>query len=583
MVLRRFSMERILKRAKSLGALFLAVVLLAQCGTEAEDGVADTPDYRTVLTAGGGITVPAGDTAKEISFTGARGLKLSKADFGVTGGGAVGGVSVADDNVTITVTFKPNESSSAKVYNVVVASISTIARGDASVKIIHLGTDGSEDPRIVLTVGGPVEVSAEVQTVTVTFTAGEALTFTPEPGDFTVAGGGTVSEVNVDGDTVTVTVDFPKNNTNSPRNYTVSIAKDSEIVRGSGSVTITQWGADLQASTLYVSKDGNDENDGLSSTTPFATLAHAYAAALTDYPGVDTITVLSDLDAGNSPMTLDGGGKTVPEITITGNGRLLRTSENSSENVSPYYGSSVVKVIGGAEVTFSNIKIDGTSSFHRALYIEGAKVTLEAGAHLVGRVIYYHINGSSSRGGGVYITTNGALTMEAGSKIEGEAITLYNCQYLFLSGGGVYLDKNGTFTMNGGTVSGTAAYGGGVFSDGEFTMDGGEISGSTNPTMNITPSYGGGVYVGSGGEFTMSNGIISGNTAMGNGGGVYVDGNGTFNMTSGTIYGSNEFGNDASGKLLKNTAKAKSDDRGDAYRTSGGQYSNDTTYKYPAD
>jgi hypothetical protein len=81
-----------------------------------------------MLTAGvSQVTVVAGDTeTAEVFFTGAEGLKLTKTDFGVTGGGAIDSVSVDGDRVTIIVTFEKNESSSAKVYNVVVSSTSTI-------------------------------------------------------------------------------------------------------------------------------------------------------------------------------------------------------------------------------------------------------------------------------------------------------------------------------------------------------------------------------------------------------------------------------------------------------------------------
>jgi hypothetical protein len=621
------------KSKKRCGLLLMAVTigfLLVQCSEEADGGADGNSDGRAVLTAGvSTITIEADEeatnnTTKVVFFTGAAGLEqLTSADFGVTGGGAVGDVSVDGDRVTLIITFKANPPS-AKVYNVVIASTSEIVKGDANVKVIHLGTDGSS--RIILTAGGPVEVSAEVQTAEVTFTAGEALTFTPELEDFTVAGGGTVTGVSVDGDTVTVTVGFPKNNIDSPRNYTVSVAEDSEIVRGSGSVTITQLGADLQASTLYVSSDGDDEENDGQPDRPFKTLAHAYTAALTR-PAVQTIAVLSDLDLTVDlgwdddavvPMELNADGGTPQEITIkSDNGQRTLTRSSGSND-------AVVKVTGGAQVVFSNITIDGKNNIskgsvrNRALYIEGpaTEVTLATGAYLVGKIMS---DGEGSLNGGAVYVKSGTLTMNVNSKIEGEALS---DPYEVFYGGGVYLEAAGRFTMNGGTVRGRAPYGGGIFSMGTFTMNNGEISGCTNPLVYVI-SYGTGVYVGggtfdmtggtikdnilnvdsngyyggngggvyvrSGGEFTMSGrSVISGNKAergdyggVGYGGGVYVESGGTFTMDSGSIiYGSNESGVDDFGKPLKNTATAADDNRGDAYRTNGGQHSNDTITSY---
>jgi hypothetical protein len=249
---RRFMMKSILKRTKRCGLLVMAAAigfLLAQCGMGAEDAAVSTPDYRTVLTADGTITVPAADMAAAVFFTGAAGLSLNEEDFAVTDGGAIDRVSVADDVVTIIVTFKKNESLAAKIYNVVIASTSQIVGGDASVKIIHLGTSGSQYSCVALAAGSVVAVLATETTAVVTWTGEElaatlaAAGFTLAATDFTVTGDGvTVNGVSVAGDTATVTVGFPLNETTAAKTYTVSVAEDSEIVTGNGNVTITQAG-----------------------------------------------------------------------------------------------------------------------------------------------------------------------------------------------------------------------------------------------------------------------------------------------------------------------------------------------------
>ena len=138
--------------------------------------------------------------------------------------------------------------------------------------------------------------------------------------------------------------------------------------------------------------------------------------------------------------------------------------------------------------------------------------------------------------------------------------------------------KGGNFTMNGGTIIGGFNRGVSV-SDGTFTMNGGNILGnyyngvlvdygSTFTMTGGTISYNiggagisgtGGVYVGSGGTFTMSGGEISHNTAgtelsPGFGGGVFVSDRGTFNLYGNPTIANNTNGaNKASNICLKDT------------------------------
>ena len=143
--------------------------------------------------------------------------------------------------------------------------------------------------------------------------------------------------------------------------------------------------------------------------------------------------------------------------------------------------------------------------------------TLPAGGVITG--------GNAMRGGGVYISTNGSMTMNGG--------TIANCSAE--NGGGV-ATYNGSFTMNGGTIKNCTATnsdynfgGGGVYvaSTCSMTMNGGTIENCSSTTT------GGGVF--SKGNFSMSgNAIIRGCSAK-IVGGVNLDDGHTFTMTGGTI------------------------------------------------
>lgn len=89
-----------------------------------------------------------------------------------------------------------------------------------------------------------------------------------------------------------------------------------------------------------------------------------------------------------------------------------------------------------------------------------------------------HID-SNGNGAGVYVESNGSVTMNGG------AISNNGARY----GAAVYL-SGGTFTMEGGNISNNACLNGSVISDdGRFVWNGGTISGNKNGTAD-----GGGVF-----------------------------------------------------------------------------------------
>jgi hypothetical protein len=338
---------------------------------------------------------------------------------------------------------------------------------------------------------------------------------------------------------------------------------------------------------------GNDIYTGTTAAVAFKTLQTALDAPFL----LGRKTIL--LEGG---VTINGG-----EVTINGDdqGKGYKTIITRPDGKN----DAVIRVTGGAAVTFTNVTIDGKyndSVYHPGLSITGAgtKVTLGAGTVVTGR------NGASGGGisagagttlvmkagsavkdstgnyaGGIY-ANGAAVMMEDGSVVEGNTANYY--------GGGVYLIGSSTLTMDGNAkisdntavrtgggvlmedstlkIGGTAEIsgnksaedGGGIGSAGNAVV---EMSGDAKISGNKAP-VAGGVTVWNM-NFTMTGGTFSGNQATaGKGGGVYVYGTASgatasiFTMTGGTIYGSN-----ASSETLRNTATG---DGAALYKEEGG-------------
>jgi hypothetical protein len=267
--------------------------------------------------------------------------------------------------------------------------------------------------------------------------------------------------------------------------------------------------------SFYVSGGGNDADDG-TSTTPFKTLAKAYAAALGDSER-KRIVVLSDLSEPGlvtlSPPTVNGS----EDILIEGMDRESRPKIERSTGAN----DSVLAITNKAQITFMNIIINGliapmstdANANNRALYISGSgtKVTLENGTVITGKKMIVNGANVSHTGSGIMVRDSAVLVMNEGSAVTG------CCGEV---GGGITV-YNGRFTMNGGEIS-----------------------------NNTITEYGGGLYLFQA-TATMNGGSIRGNTAGGKGGGVYIETNSSaFTMTGGIIYGSDDI--DGS---MKNTAK----------------------------
>ena len=253
--------------------LILAAVLLG-CPTPTNDY--SVKKVAVELTAGQPVTVDAEDTSAGVTFTGANGLSLTAADFTVSVGAVIGGVSVDGDTATVTVTFEANtDTVNEKIYTVGIAPNRPAVKGSATVSITqgYLG-----DTRKALTAGTALTAAAGDTSAAVAFTGATGLTTVGgavnlEPADFTATIGATISGVSVTGDTATVTVSFAENTDITAKIYTIGISSASTLVKGGGTVTITQAAREALRSYYVSASGGDDGNAGTSEAAPWKTIA----------------------------------------------------------------------------------------------------------------------------------------------------------------------------------------------------------------------------------------------------------------------------------------------------------------------
>ena len=276
-----------------------------------------------------------------------------------------------------------------------------------------------------------------------------------------------------------------------------------------------------------------------------AALALGVGAGAADFStGWDEVT--------NSTTTLESGKQyylnndvTVSQtITVSGtvtldlNGHVLQYKNDSTNG-------SVIKVESGGHLTIQDSCKDDTTAVHKfdttnvlwVLNETNGTETIQGGVITGGTGTQWD---QYYRGGGVYVTPGGTLTMNGGSIVGCSANTYTKSDLSF--GGGVYLgssiDSNvGTFTMNGGSIIGCIAGAGGggvcVISGCNFAMNTGAS------IRSCTAAMGGGVYNSIGiddllGTFTLNGGMIQSCKATGRGGGG-VSNSGEFLMQNGSL------------------------------------------------
>ena len=278
---------------------------------------------------------------------------------------------------------------------------------------------------------------------------------------------------------------------------------DYSIVKYNGAVCLSD------AETKYEADSG----------TKLGTFVAALAA-VNNSAGGGTITLLKDIDGRNAvfeddsfqpqPITFSSDDETRSFI-LDLNGKTI-----NRELRTPTTDGSVIRIKGGT------------------LTIKDSSATKSDGTGGTGKITG---GNSSNTGGGIHITSDpmgpvfGSLILESGS-ISGNTADSSN-------GGGIYIDSDCALTMEGGSIDGNtvknraSSHGGGVFVYGTFTMENGIITKNSSEQGN-----GGGVNIGSDGTFTMIDGTISGNTATQKGGGVYVSSTGSFTLGSSSVVSS---------------------------------------------
>ncbi|MDR1867640.1 MAG: hypothetical protein LBQ77_05185 [Treponema sp.] len=239
------------KKSLFISIIALFAVLFTACKDE-DDPAPPAADNRTALTAVAeqtGNSVAADVTAATAQFAGATGLTLAAADFTITPttGATIGEPTVSDDIVTVPITItESNSESTDKTFTVGIASDSALIKGTDTVTITQAGTEPPADNRAALTAvaeqtGNSVEAS--VTAATAQFAGATGLTLTAADFTITPTTGATIGTPTVSDGVVTVPITITESNSESTdKTFTVGIASDSTLIKGTDTVTITQAG-----------------------------------------------------------------------------------------------------------------------------------------------------------------------------------------------------------------------------------------------------------------------------------------------------------------------------------------------------
>ena len=217
--------------------------------------------------------------------------------------------------------------------------------------------------------------------------------------------------------------------------------------------------------------------DGVCDADPTPEIVHCTLRAAiqeTNALGGGTIQIPGSLHSSwyGYQLTLSGSGE---DNAVSGDLDILTPLTIMAINGTPaiilaQHGDRVFHVLGSGHLTLNNIQI---------------------------------YDGNSSDGGGIYVASSAALTMNDSS--IGGGIANHD-------GGGIY--NAGMLVINNSTVAGVADNnGGGIYNLGSLTMENSSISGST-------ATNGGGLYTLTAPTFVTS--TVSDNTATADGGGIYI-------------------------------------------------------------
>ena len=269
----------------------------------------------------------------------------------------------------------------------------------------------------------------------------------------------------------------------------------------SGNITVSSTNATSQtislsgqvsSTTLYVDDSGNDSNDGLSSSSPFATLNQAISSAasgvgVTINVGAGTYTEHS-LSLSKSNITIQGAGSssTIFESNTTNKGFMSITGDNNSISdikISSYNftsASNTANAYGGAG--FRVGAAYGSSSASASTVVTGLSLT---------NIIFYQNYSRASSGDG------GAISFVTNTSGSDQTATISNCIFdgntagdyttptvsSANNGGAIVLKDGNNITINNSLFYDNRSMGfGGAITAGHYD------AGGSSPTLTIKNS-----------------------------------------------------------------------------------------------
>ena len=243
--------------------------------------------------------------------------------------------------------------------------------------------------------------------------------------------------------------------------------------------------ADIPAASLLIQGDGTGDADGIqciqfeyvpvviNTTVPvtfkdFVIKPYGYVNGTYNEDGYVVYI------GSGSNVTLSQG------FEVDGSGDT-GTTINTHVAFGAVYVSSDAKLVMEGDASVHDIKVDGkdnnSNDFGAAIYVAG---NLEMG----GTSSIYSTVSTANNGGGIYITSNGKVTLKDSALVG--SIDSSNGNSCQVNGGGVYL-AGGEFIMEGGTITGNVLgansnnHGSGVFVEsGTFKMSGDAVVASDN-------------------------------------------------------------------------------------------------------
>jgi len=307
--------------------------------------------------------------------------------------------------------------------------------------------------------------------------------------------------------------------------------------------------------SLYVSAQGDDNNNGRSETTPYKTLGKAVEAANAGI--IKTITIIGTISGGNARQS------GADEILITGkpdasaaeravisgyvsvDGKVRFTHIRFAKGIGNYSSTTITLGMGCVVTNPDGVGVEGvnmlimtddaaiTGCRRSGLETRNSNITMSGNAE----IIYNGIMGINSDGSTV-------VSMSGNAKIYGNKSVGVRCTTLTMSGNAKISDNKSegvsctTLTMSeDAEISGntnTSGDGGGARVS-TLTM-----SGNAKIINNTTKGNGGGIYINGNNNSTISgNALISGNSAK-NGGGIYFGG---YNSSSTLVMEGGEISN----------------------------------------